>query len=105
MNMPKIENRWTTGNILALVALLIQLIGFGVGGVWFASNLQASVDDVVKSADNNRSQIIEIQREVQRQNSRLQAQEHNYGRMDERLIAMQNILISIDRRLEQLREK
>ena len=104
MTMPTIENRWTTGNLLTLIALGIQLLGFIIGGTWFASELQGSVAEVVKSADGNKQQIVEIQREVQRQSIRLQASENNYGRMDERLIAMQNILVSIDRRLEQLRE-
>ena len=104
MTMPTIENRWTTGNLLTLIALGIQLLGFIIGGTWFAGELQASVAEVVSTADGNKQQIVEIQREVQRQSIRLQASENNYGRMDERLIAMQNILLSIDRRLEQLRE-
>ena len=35
MQMPTIENRWTTGNILTLVMLVVQILVFGASGIYF----------------------------------------------------------------------
>jgi hypothetical protein len=43
MNMPVIENKWTIGNVLVLVAMVVQAIGVGAGGLWYASSLDARI--------------------------------------------------------------
>ena len=104
--MPKVEYRWTLGNVLALVGMVIQLAAIGGGGLWYASKLENRVNTAVREqasySSTTSAEITQIRRDVQANSNRLQAVEMNYGRMDERLISMQSILVNIDRKLEQL---
>lgn len=104
--MPKVEYRWTLGNVLALLGMLVQLAVLGGGGLWYASKLESRVEMNVREqatfSTSTNNEITQIRRDVQANSNRLQAVELNYGRMDERLISMQSILVNIDRKLEQL---
>ena len=104
--MPKVEHRWTFGNVLALFGMVLQVLVLGGGGVWYASGLEARVaqnDKATQQVQISATTAIEqIRRDVQSNSNRLQAVEMNYGRMDERLISMQSILVNIERKLEQI---
>lgn len=104
MSMPKVEYRWTVGNLLTLGAMCIQLAALGGGGLWYASKLEnrveLSVSNQANFSNSTTTEIQQIRRDVQGNTNRLQAVELNYGRMDERLISMQSLLQNIDRRLE-----
>ncbi len=103
--MPKIENRWTIGNILALAGILMQILVLGGGGLWYASKQEGRIEAVavaVRMVDARTvNEIAQIRRDVATNASRLQSVELNYGRMDERLISIQQLAVNIDRKLEQ----
>ena len=102
--MPKVEYRWTFGNVLALFGMVLQVLVLGGGGIWYASGLEArvaaNVEETQRVNSTTTSAIEQIRRDVQANSNRLQAVEMNYGRMDERLISMQSILVNIERKLE-----
>ena len=95
MTLPVIENRWTTGNILTLAAIIVQLAVLSFGGIWYQSKIderiQKNAKDILVLEDNQKSI-----------RSRIESSEAQYGRMDERLIAMQAVLLKIDRQMERL---
>jgi len=93
--MPDIENRWTVGNILVLFGIAVQMLVLGGGGLWYARSIESRVEA-------NESAVISIQGRQREMAQQLRTSEANYGRMDERLIAMQAILIKVDRRLEKI---
>ena len=104
--MPKVEYRWTLGNILALAGMGLQILILGGGGLWYASQLEGRVTGAAAAIDAvseaTSSELSQIRRDVQTNANRLQAVELNYGRMDERLISIQSIVANIDRKLERL---
>ena len=93
MQMPTIENRWTTGNILTLVMLVVQILVFGASGIYYAGQQNVRITALEAGAVEARDKIAATA-------NRLQVSEMNYGRMDERLISMQSILTSMDKKLE-----
>ena len=93
MQMPSIENKWTTGNILTLVMLVVQILVFGASGVYYAG--QQNVRTTALEAGS-----AEMRRDITATSSRLQASELNYGRLDERMISVQALLTSMDKKLE-----
>tara|TARA_R110002051_G_scaffold294642_1_gene360125 strand:+ start:699 stop:1028 length:330 start_codon:yes stop_codon:yes gene_type:complete len=103
--MPRIENRWTTGNLLALAGILIQILVLGGGGLWYASGQEGRIEAIavaVQTVENRTvNEISQIRRDIANNSSRLQSVELNYGRMDERLISIQQLVVNIDRKLEQ----
>jgi hypothetical protein len=104
MQMPKVEYRWTLGNVLALLGMLVQLLVLGGGGLWYARGLEARVEESIKGQmrieQMTDAKLEAMRRDVEAHSSRLGLVEMNYGRMDERLISMQSLLVNIDRKLE-----
>ena len=81
-----------------MLMLLVQIIVFGASGVYYAGQ-----QNVRTSTLENGS--IEMRRDIASAMTRLQASELNYGRLDERLISVQAILTSMDKKLETIQEQ
>ena len=109
MSMPRVEYRWTMGNILTLVALFLQVIVVASGGLWYASKLEARIEantTEFRTKDTIHDEKIgDFSAQQKVITAKLAVAETNYGRMDERLIAMQSILLKIDNSLNQLRRE
>jgi len=93
MQMPTIENRWTTGNILTLVMLVVQILVFGASGIYYAGQQNVRTTTLESGS-------VEMRRDITSAMTRLQASELNYGRLDERMISVQALLTSMDKKLE-----
>ena len=106
MEMPRFDYRWTIGNILTIAALALQVLVLAGGGFWYASMLEARIDaNTVAIRTNGRisdRQFDEVMAEQKSQAQQIQSAVADYGRMDERLIAMQAILLKIDQQIERL---
>ena len=106
MLMPRLEYRWTMGNVLTIIALALQVVVLAGGGLWYASKLEARIDantaEFRASGKVNDEKVETILNEQKLQAAQIQSSAADYGRMDERLIAMQSILLKIDRQIERI---
>ena len=102
MRMPPIENRWTTGNILTMALLLLQLLVLTAGGVWSLGRTESLIERNSERITQNTVDIVEVERNQRAIEATVSASVTQYGRMDERLIAMQAMLLSIQTQLERI---
>jgi len=102
MPMPIIERRWTIGNVLTIASLALQALALFAGGVWFYSNTVTSIQSNFDSIQRNTLEISKVENVQKAIQTRISSSEAQYGRMDERLIAMQAVLMKIDRQMERL---
>jgi len=102
MHMPLTENRWTTGNILTLALLLLNMLVLGGGGLWAMGKTESLIERNSERIDQNATDIAEVERNQRAIEATVSASVTQYGRMDERLIAMQAVLISIQTKLERI---
>ena len=106
MPMPRLEYRWTMGNVLTIVALALQVVVLAGGGLWYASKLEARIDantaEIYTNGEVTDKKVEAILKEQKLQAQQIQSSAADYGRMDERLIAMQSILLKIDRQIERI---
>jgi len=94
------------GNVLTIIALALQVVVLAGGGLWYASKLEARIDantaEFRASGKVNDEKVETILNEQKVQAAQIQSSAADYGRMDERLIAMQSILLKIDRQIERI---
>ena len=106
MNMPRLEYRWTMGNALTIFALALQVIVLAGGGLWYASKLESRIDaNTAEFRANGKITDAKVERLLNEQKlhaQQIQSSAADYGRMDERLIAMQAILLKIDQTIERI---
>ena len=102
MRMPLVENRWTTGNILTMALLLLQLLVLTAGGVWSLSKTESLIERNSERIVQNAADIAEVERNQRAIEATVSASVTQYGRMDERLIAMQSMLLNIQTKLERI---
>ena len=102
MYMPLTENRWTTGNILTLALLLLNMLVLGGGGFWAMGKTESLIERNSERIDQNATDIAEVERNQRAIEATVSASVTQYGRMDERLIAMQAVLLSIQKQLERI---
>ena len=102
MAMPVIERRWTVGNALTIAALALQGLALFGGGVWFYSHTVTNIQTNFESIQRNTLEISKVENAQKDIQARISFSEAQYGRMDERLIAMQAVLMKIDRQMERL---
>lgn len=102
--MPHIENKWTIGNVVAVIGIMMNMVVLGGGGVWYASQQDARVSSVegnLERIEVDFTKAMTSANETARDNAvRIRSVELSYGRMDERMISVQTVVNSIDRRLE-----
>ena len=106
MDIPILEYRWTMGNILTIIALALQVVVLAGGGLWYASKLEGRIDANTSEFRTNGQitdkRVESIINEQKLQAQQIQSSAADYGRMDERLIAMQAILLKIDQTIERI---
>ena len=106
MLMPRLEYRWTIGNVLTIIALALQVVVLAGGGLWYASKLEGRIDanaaEIYTNGEATDKKVETILVEQKLQAQQIQSSAADYGRMDERLIAMQSILLKIDRQIERI---
>lgn len=86
MTMMKFENVVNWGNIITLAVM-------GVGGLWAFSKVQAEVTYM-------REAVVEMRRESDATEVRLRTLELGFGRVDERLVSIQNDIQRLLRQAE-----
>ena len=106
MLMPRLEYRWTMGNVLTIIALALQVVVLAGGGLWYASKLEGRIDantaEFRASGGMTDKKVETILAEQKLQAQQIQSSAADYGRMDERLIAMQSILLKIDQQIQRI---
>lgn len=100
MNLPVIENRWTTGNLLSLaglaLAMVVYILNFNVAMTRMDEGLaQARAADLRQEAE-----IAAIRREAASTEVRIRAVEMGWNRTDEKLLNIISAVQRIERILE-----
>lgn len=90
MTLMRFENVLNWGNVLTLAVM-------GIGGLWAFSKVQAEVSYM-------REAVVEMRRENDANEIRLRTLELGFGRVDERLVAIQNDIQRLLRQQEQDRQ-
>lgn len=90
MTRMRFENVLNWGNVLTLAVM-------GIGGMWAFSKVQAEVAYM-------REAVVELRRENDQTEIRLRTLELGFGRVDERLVSIQNDIQRLLRQQEQDRQ-